>query len=117
MRTPRPITRLPKENPRISKGGSPALFTPAPPIIADFGAAQPLSSSDIKSAGVEVVLGSWVAEDICLRTNDNCWCGTLNAPTEAKTIAANRTEEISRILTKIKTKTGLSSQISDKIMK
>ncbi len=38
---PSAITKFPKENPRISNGGSPALLTPAPPIMADFGASQP----------------------------------------------------------------------------
>jgi hypothetical protein len=40
MRTPEKMTRFPSENPRISNGGSPALLTPAPPIMALFGAAQ-----------------------------------------------------------------------------
>eukprot|EP01083_Nonionella_stella_P302287 1041629_1 len=45
MRIPPKITRFPSENPRISNGGSPALFTPAPPIMALFGAAQSSSSA------------------------------------------------------------------------
>jgi hypothetical protein len=38
--TPDKMTRFPRENPRISNGGSPALLTPAPPIMADLGASQ-----------------------------------------------------------------------------
>merc|ERR1712238_100748 len=43
--TPTKSTKLPREKPRISKGGSPALLTPAPPIIALLGAAQSSSSA------------------------------------------------------------------------
>ena len=46
MVTPAPMTRLPKEKPRISNGGSPALFTPAPPIMADLDGSN---GSDMKS--------------------------------------------------------------------
>jgi hypothetical protein len=36
MTIPKPTTAFPKLNPLISIGGSPALDTPAPPIMADF---------------------------------------------------------------------------------
>ena len=39
------MTTLPSEKPRISNGGSPALLTPAPPIIADLGADHSSSSA------------------------------------------------------------------------
>ena len=38
---PAMVMKFPRENPRISNGGSPALLTPAPPTMADLGADHP----------------------------------------------------------------------------